>query len=60
MLYSKVIQLYIHTHIYFLFYVLFHSDLSQDIGCSSLCYTVGPYYLSILCILICLEKQRCI
>ena len=49
-----------HTYIYFLFHVLFHYDLSQDIGYSSLCYTVGPYYLSVFCILICLEKQRCI
>ena len=30
-----------HTYIYFLFHVLFHYDLSQDIGYSSLCYTKG-------------------
>ena len=28
---------------YILFNILFHYDLSQDIGYSSLCYTVGPY-----------------
>ena len=28
-------------HIYILFHILFHYGLSQDIGYSSLCYTVG-------------------
>ena len=32
------------------FYILSHYDLSQDIGYSSLYYTIGPYSLSILCI----------
>ena len=34
---------YTHTHIYiFLFQILFHYRLLQDIEYSSLCYTVGP------------------
>ena len=35
---------------FFFFYVLFHYGLSQEIGYSSLCYTVGPC-LSILNVL---------
>ena len=34
------------THIYILFYILSHRDLSQDIEYSSLCSTVGPCCLS--------------
>jgi len=48
-LYSKVIRfVYTHTHIYILFQILFHYRLLQDTEYSSLCYTVGPYCLSIL------------
>ena len=36
-------QLYMH-----IFHMLFYYGLSLDIECSSLCYTVGPYCLSIL------------
>ena len=35
-------------HIHMLFHILLHHSLSQDIGYSSLCYTVGPCCLSIL------------
>ena len=50
MLISAVQQsdsLYIYTYI--IFHILFHYGLSQDIECSSLCYTVGfcMYYLAI-------------
>ena len=41
--YSKVIQIYI----------LFHYRLLQGIECSSLCYTVGSCYLSLLRIVMC-------
>ena len=44
-IYSQVIQSYIYTDL------LFHYVLSQDIGYSSLCYTVGPYYLSTICMI---------
>ena len=37
-----------YTHIYILFYILFHYGLSQDIEYSSLCYTGGPCCLAIL------------
>ena len=37
-------------HIYILFHILFHYDLSQDTEYSSPCYTVGPCCLSVLCI----------
>ena len=36
-----------------LFHILSHYDLSQDIECSSLCYTVGTCCLSILYIIVC-------
>ena len=49
-MYSKVIQLYIYTHILFL---IFHYRLLHGIGYSSLCYTVGPYCLSVLYIVVC-------
>ena len=39
-------------HTYILFYILFHCGLSQDIGFSSLCYTVGSCCLSILKIIV--------
>ena len=40
-IHGKVTQLYI-------FQILFHFRLSQDIECSSVCHTVGPRWLSIL------------
>ena len=60
LVYSKVIQLYTHTHthiyicIYVLFHILFHYSLLKDIEYSSLCYTVGPYCLPILYIVVCI------
>ena len=36
------------SYTYILFHIIFHYALSQDIKYSSLCYTVGPCYLSIL------------
>ena len=47
--YSKVIQLCIHTDHFF--WILFHYRLLQDIEYISLCYTVGPG-LSILYIVV--------
>ena len=41
-----------HTHIHT--YILFHYRLLQDIEYSSLCYTVGPYWLFILYIVVCI------
>ena len=49
---SKVTQLYA-----FLFDVLFHYGLSQEIGSSSLCYTVGPC-LSILNVVGCIYQPQ--
>ena len=49
--YSKVIQLYIHVSI--LFQILFPFRLLQNIEQSSLCYTVGPCWLSVLNITVC-------
>ena len=48
--------LYIYTHINIdiLFKVLFHYRLLQDIEYSFLCYIVDPFYLSILCIKVCI------
>ena len=39
---------------YILFKILFHDGLLQDIEYSSLCFTVGPCWLSILYIVVCL------
>ena len=36
------------------FEYFFHYDLSLDVEYSSLCYTVGPYCLSVLYIVICI------
>ena len=52
MLYSKVNQLYMYT---FLFKIIFHYGLSQDIEYSSLCYAAGPYCPPILYIIVCIN-----
>ena len=41
--------IYIYTHI--LFHIIFHSYSSQDVKYSSLCYTVGPWFLSVIYLL---------
>ena len=38
----------IHIHVYILFQILFPFRLLQNIEQSSLCYTVGPCWLSII------------
>ena len=48
-LYSKVIQIYLFIYI---FQILFHYSLLQDVEYSSLCYTVGPCCLPILYIVV--------
>ena len=40
-------------YLYILYHILFHYGLLQDIEKSSLCYTVGPCYLSIVCVCVC-------
>ena len=40
---------YIYTHTHILFHVLFLYGLSQDIEYGSLCVTIGPCCLSIIC-----------
>ena len=42
-----------HIHIFILFKIHFSYKSSQNIGQSSLCYTVGPHLSSILYILVC-------
>ena len=39
-------------HIYTFYFIFFSIILSQHIEHSSLCYTVGPCYLSILCMIV--------
>ena len=46
--------IFIHISTYFLFQILFHYRLSQDIEYSSLCYTGGPCCLSILYLVVCI------
>ena len=43
---NSVIHIYIYTHI--LFQIPFPYWLLQNIECSSLCYRLGPYWLSML------------
>ena len=50
MLISAVQQRDSVIHLYVIFPILFHYGLSQGIEYSSLCYTVGPCWLSILCV----------
>ena len=45
LLYSKTTQSYIYMHS--LSYIIFHHGLSQETGYVSMCYTVGPHWLSI-------------
>ena len=42
------------TNIYSFFYILFHCRLLQDVEYNSLCYTVGPCWLSVLYIVACI------
>ena len=44
----------IHLHVSILFQILFPLRLLKDIEQSSLCYTVGPCWLSILNIAVCM------
>ena len=48
------IHTHTHTHIYARFQILFPDRLLQNIEYNSLCYTVGPCWLSILCIVVCI------
>ena len=43
------------THIHLFFQILFPHRLLQNIEYNSLCYTVSPYWLSILYILLCVS-----
>ena len=49
---DSYIYVCMYTHI--LFQVIFHYTLLQDIEYSSLCYTMGPYWLSSLYIVVCI------
>ena len=53
---DSVIHTHTHIYIHILFYILFHYGLSQDIEHSSLCYTVGPCCLCILCMCVFLSE----
>ena len=51
-------DLVIHIHVSILFQVLFPFRLLQSIEQSSLCYTVGPCWLSILNIAVCTCRSQ--
>ena len=51
-MYSKMTLLYIREYAEYL--TLFSYRLLQNTEYSSLCYSVGPYYLSILYIVVCI------
>ena len=55
---DSVIHTFIHTYISVLCQILFHYRLLQDIEYSSLCYTVGPFYLSTLYIVVCICQSQ--
>ena len=48
----------VHIHIFILFQVLFSYSLSQNIEQSPLCYTVGPCWLFILFIVVCVCSSQ--
>ena len=50
---SAIQQSDLVAHMYTLFFT-FHYGLSLDIEYSSLCYTVGPCFLSVLYIVVCI------
>ena len=47
-MYNTLTQLYTYIHIYVLFQILFPYRFLQNVNYSSLLYTVGPYWLSVL------------
>ena len=47
-----------YTYTFIRFQILFPCKLSQNIEQSSLCYTVGPCWLSILCIVVCICQSQ--
>ena len=49
---------YTYWHISILFQILFHYRLLQDVDYTSVCYTVGPCYLSILYIAVCRKNIK--
>ena len=55
--YSNDSIIYMQIHMYILFPILFYYSLLQDIGSSSLCYTVGPC-LFLLCIVMCISESQ--
>ena len=48
----------IHIHMPILFQILFLFMLLQNIEQSSLCYTVGPCWLSVLLTVVCMRARR--
>ena len=46
--YNSVMYIYTHIYLYIIFRILFHYRLWQTIEYSSLCYIVGPGWLSVL------------
>ena len=51
---DSVICVYVYMCVYILLQVLFPYRLLQNVECSSLCYTVGTHWLSILYIAVCI------
>ena len=51
-------DLFIYIHVSILFQILLLFKLLQSIKQSSLCYTVGPCWLSILNIAVCTHKPQ--
>ena len=49
---------HIHSYPYMLFQIIFHYILLQAIKYSFLCYTVGPCYLSVLYIVVCICSSQ--
>ena len=47
-----------YTYIHSSSYIIFHHCLSQEIGCSSLCYTAGPHCSSIPNVIVCIYQPQ--
>ena len=54
---SDFVQIDMYISIFF-FVIFPHYSLLQDIEYSSLCYTVGPCWLSVLYILVCICQYQ--
>ena len=59
-IYISIIYITIMYIYFYFFYTLFHHVLPQEIGYSSLCYTVEPHFLFIRIVIVCIYQHQTI